>query len=61
AGLDEDLAVQWSVVREVENALCYLEEPGHGDDAVRSLWVASTLAGKTLPGLPDAHQLKALY
>lgn len=61
AGLDEDLAVQWSVVREVENALCYLEEPGHGDDAVRSLWVASTMAGNTLPGLPDAHQLKVLY
>ncbi|MGO2541453.1 MAG: aminoglycoside phosphotransferase family protein [Specibacter sp.] len=61
AGLDEDLAVQWSVVREVENALSYLEEPGSGGDAQRSLWVASTMAGKTLPGLPDAHGLKSLY
>lgn len=61
AGLDEDLAVQWSVVREVENALSYLEEPGGGGDAQRSLWVASTMAGKTLPGLPDAHGLKSLY
>lgn len=60
AGLDEDLAVQWAVVREVENALWYLEAAGHGDDAQRSLWVASTMAGKTLPGLPPAHELKAL-
>lgn len=61
AGLDEELSAQFSVLREVENALCYLEEPGHLDDARRSLWVASTLAGKTLPDLPDAHQLKRLY
>lgn len=61
AGLDEDLSAQWSVLREVENALCYLGEPGHADDARRSLWVASTMAGRTLPGLPGAHQLKRLY
>lgn len=61
AGLDEGLAVAWTVVREVENALCYLEEAGHSGDAQRSLWVASTMAGKTLPGLPAAHQLKALH
>lgn len=61
AGLDEELGAQWTVLREVENALCYLEEPGHFDDARRSLWVASTMAGKTLPDLPDAHQLKRLY
>lgn len=61
AGLDDGLARQWSVVREVENALCYLEEAGHGGDAERSLWVASTLAGKTLPGLPGAHALKRLH
>ncbi|MHA7305025.1 aminoglycoside phosphotransferase family protein [Arthrobacter sp. TMN-49] len=61
AGLDPDLAVQWSVVREVENALCYLEEPGSRGDALRSLWVASTMTGKTLPGLPEAQQLKVLY
>lgn len=60
AGLDEQLSAQWSVLREVENALCYLAEPGHADDATRSLWVASTMAGKTLPGLPAAHQLKRL-
>ncbi|MFQ4148481.1 aminoglycoside phosphotransferase family protein [Arthrobacter sp. LAPM80] len=61
AGLDEGLTAGWSVVREVENALCYLEEPGHGGDAQRSLWVASTMAGKTLPGLPGVQGLKLLY
>lgn len=61
AGLEEDLATQWSVVREVENALWYLAQPGHSQDAQRSLWVASTMAGKTLPGLPSAHNLKPLY
>lgn len=60
AGLHGELSAQWSVLREVENALCYLEEPGRADDARRSLWVASTMAGKTMPGLPDAHQLKRL-
>ncbi len=61
AGLDEGLAVAWTIVREVENALCYLEEAGHSGDATRSLWVASTMAGKTLPDLPAAHQLKTLH
>lgn len=60
AGLDEGLSATWSVLREVENALSYLEEPGHADDARRSLWVASTMAGKTMSGLPGAHQLKRL-
>ena len=60
AGLDGELATQWAIVREVENALCYLERSGHGGDAQRSLWVASTLAGKTLPGLPGAHDLPML-
>lgn len=60
AGLDEDLAAAWSVVREVENALWYLENPGHSGDAQRSLWVASTMAGKTLSGLPSAHELSVL-
>lgn len=59
AGLDTELAAQWSVVREVDNALNYLED-GASEDAVRSLWVASTMAGSTLAGLPDAHQLKQL-
>lgn len=60
AGLNEDLSAAWAVVREVENALWYLESPGHAGDAQRSLWVASTMAGKTLPGLPSAHQLSVL-
>lgn len=59
-GLDEDLAVAWSIVREVENALAYFESPGGLADAQRSLWVASTLTGDTLPGLPRAHELKRL-
>lgn len=60
AGLDADLAAAWSVVREVENALSYLEARNHGGDAQRSLWVAATMAGRSLPGLPAAHDLKTL-
>lgn len=60
AGLDFEVARQWSVVREVENALWYLSKPGHEGDAARSLWVASTMAGKSLQGLPPAHELKTL-
>ncbi|WP_104091398.1 aminoglycoside phosphotransferase family protein [Arthrobacter sp. GMC3] len=60
AGLDESIAAEWAVVREVENALWYLETPGHLGDAQRSLWVASTMAGRTMPGLPAAHDLKML-
>ena len=61
AGLDAELSVAWSVLREVENALSYLESRGHARDAQRSLWVASTLAGKTLPDLPCAHELDVLH
>ena len=61
AGLDAALAVAWSILREVDNALRYLETPGHDGEAQRSLWVASTLAGNTLPGLAGAHQLPLLY
>ncbi|NYG16824.1 streptomycin 6-kinase [Arthrobacter psychrochitiniphilus] len=61
AGLDEDLVAGWSVVREVENALSYLEKAGHSGDAQRSLWVSSTMAGKTLQGLPAAHELTELH
>ncbi len=57
AGLDEEVARQWSVAREVDNALSYASKPGHGGDLARSLWVASTLAGRTLDGLPAAHAL----
>lgn len=57
AGLDADAARQWAVAREVENALWYASRPGHRGDMQRSLWVASTLAGRTLDGLPAAHDL----
>jgi streptomycin 6-kinase len=57
AGLDAEVARQWSLAREVDNALSYASKPGHGGDLARSLWVASTLAGRTLEGLPPAHAL----
>lgn len=57
AGLDPEVARQWSVAREVQNALWYAAKPGHGGDLARSLWVASTLAGSTLGALPRAHEL----
>ena len=59
AGLDADVARQWSLAREVENALWYAAEPRHEGDLARSLWVASTLAGRTLPELPAPHGLPA--
>src|SRR6476661_8926349 len=55
AGLDPEVARQWSLAREVDNALHYASRPDHGGDMARSLWVASTLAGRTLDGLPAAH------
>lgn len=57
AGLDAEAARQWGIAREVENALGYASQPGHAGDLARSLWVASTLAGRTLDGLPSAHAL----
>ncbi|MFK0008760.1 aminoglycoside phosphotransferase family protein [Paenarthrobacter sp. NPDC090520] len=57
AGLDPETARQWGVAREVGNALWYARKPRHAGDLARSLWVASTLAGKTLAGLPSAHDL----
>ncbi|WP_104172511.1 aminoglycoside phosphotransferase family protein [Arthrobacter sp. Y81] len=59
AGLDAEVARQWSLAREVENALSYASRPHHGGDLARSLWVASTLAGRTLAWLPAAHDLPA--
>ena len=56
AELQTETARQWSIVREVANALDYLQR-GNSGHAQRSLWVASTLAGRTLPGLPPAHEL----
>ena len=57
AGLDAEVARQWSLAREVENALWYTARPLHEGDLARSLWVASTLAGRTLPDLPRPHAL----
>lgn len=57
AGLDGEAAREWSLVREVENALWYAGKPRHDGDLARSLWVASTLAGRPLDGLPAAHDL----
>ncbi|MCU1518419.1 MAG: aminoglycoside resistance protein, partial [Pseudarthrobacter sp.] len=57
AGLDPDVARQWAIAREVANALAYAGKPDHRGDLARSLWVASTLAGSTLDGLPSAHVL----
>ena len=57
AGLDAETARQWSLVREVENALGYAAQRHHEGDLARSLWVASTLAGRTLPGLPAPQDL----
>lgn len=57
AGLDPAAARQWSVAREVDNALHYAADRQHEGDMLRSLWVASTLAGRTLDGLPAAHSL----
>ncbi|MET3922121.1 aminoglycoside phosphotransferase family protein [Arthrobacter sp. UYEF20] len=57
AGLDAEIARQWSLAREVDNALWYASKPRHEGDLARSLWVASTLAGRTLPELPAAADL----
>ncbi|MET4136868.1 aminoglycoside phosphotransferase family protein [Pseudarthrobacter sp. PvP090] len=59
AGLDAEVARQWSLAREVENALWYASKPPREGDLARSLWVASTLAGRTLPDLPAPHELPA--
>lgn len=57
AGLDAEAARQWAVAREVENALWYASRAGRQGDMARSLWVASTLAGRTLDGLPAVYDL----
>ncbi|MFC4602648.1 aminoglycoside phosphotransferase family protein [Rhodococcus kronopolitis] len=53
AGLDRELARRWSVAREVENHLEYLES-GLPGDATRSLWVATALCGRADPGVDPA-------
>lgn len=60
AGLDPGAAREWAVLREDENALWYAAKPGHEGDLERSLWVASALCSRLLPGLPEARNLKRL-
>nr|WP_246279732.1 aminoglycoside phosphotransferase family protein [Psychromicrobium silvestre] len=57
AGLDAEVARQWTIAREVENALLYASRRDHQDDLNRSLWIGSTLAGRTIPDLPHPHLL----
>lgn len=58
AGLDPQAAREWSILREVENALDYLRD-GLSGDAQRSAWVAAALAGRDHPGLPSVGDLPA--
>ncbi|MBD7995934.1 aminoglycoside resistance protein [Arthrobacter sp. Sa2CUA1] len=58
AGLDLQAAREWSILREVENALDYLRDGLRGD-AQRSVWVAAALAGRSHPGLPPVRDLPA--
>lgn len=57
-GLEPEAAAEWSILREVANALEYLRDGMHGD-ARRSVWVASALAGRAHPGLPPVGELPA--
>ncbi|MBG6223987.1 streptomycin 6-kinase [Arthrobacter sp. CAN_A2] len=56
AGLDAEVARDWTVVREVRNALSALAIGSTGE-ADRSLWVASSMLGRTLDGLPPVRDL----
>jgi streptomycin 6-kinase len=60
AGLDAEGAREWAILREVENALWYAAKTDHRRDLERSLWVASALCSRPLPGLPEAWELKRL-
>lgn len=60
AGLDSEIARQWAILREVEDALWFASKPDHEKDLHRALWIASTLAGQTIPGLPHPHGLEIL-
>ena len=52
AGLDAEAARQWSVAREVDNALWYASNPRRDGDLARSLWVASRWPGARCRGSP---------
>ncbi|MFC3298771.1 aminoglycoside resistance protein [Arthrobacter agilis] len=56
AGLDEQGAVDWTIVREVRNALFYVGQ-GEGGAAQRSLWVAGSVLGRAVDGLPPVRDL----
>jgi streptomycin 6-kinase len=56
AGFDPEVAIGWTVVREVRNALFHLEH-GQPGEAHRSLWVASSVLSSTLDGLPRVGDL----
>ncbi|AJT40544.1 aminoglycoside phosphotransferase family protein [Psychromicrobium lacuslunae] len=58
AGLDVEVARQWTIAREVEDALWYASKRDHQRDLNRSLWLSSTLAGRTIQGLPHPHSLE---
>lgn len=58
AGLDRAAARDWSVLREVTNALDYVRL-GRQGDAQRSVWVASALLGRRHPGVPPLSELPA--
>ncbi|UWX98115.1 aminoglycoside phosphotransferase family protein [Arthrobacter zhaoxinii] len=58
AGLDRSAALDWSILREVTNALDYVRDGRHGD-AQRSVWVASALTGRRHPGIPPVEELPA--
>lgn len=60
AGLDAEAAREWAVLREVENALGHAEDAGRREDFERSLWVASALSDRLLPGLPGARDFAPL-
>ena len=57
AGLDAELARQWSVVSFVEDALWFATKGGHERETERSLWLASALAGKVLDDTIDPRRL----
>lgn len=57
AGLDAELARQWSLVSFVEDALWFASKRGHEAETERSLWLASALAGKVLDDTIDPRRL----